>query len=535
MKKLIALLLAIVMVISLVACGGDTDSQPTAEGTEAAEATEATKVTEAAESLTNAERYPLDTNTTLRVLFTDDGTGETVVSELWEEVTGVTTEVLSWSNEQLLTALAAGDIPDAIVLPWDLSKNVVYEYGQAGKFIDFSQYLNQMPNLSAMIEKYPEIMDICTYPDGGMYSLPKIQWTPTAQGNVLYIRTDVMEELGWEEAPATTDEFLQFIKEAQAKYGAEDPEFVAFHCRDNSYMRWNTTSAISTYFFPSFGELIETGLTLDSEGNVVLGAATEQYKHYLEFMNEVWESGAFETEIYTLDATAGRATIEEFHSAVSSGTHAGKSDASVEYGQNDVTVLEPLTSEYQTEKQWMKAATVNYVGCVGSTNCEDIDTLIQWLDSFYAPESDPLNEEGTVWGTSFFIGELGVHWSRDEEAKTYENISGGTVGYTTANGTGEFGYVNSGSIYVKAYGTLTKLLPYAVEKSGIDNLTLSEDDQDTYADIWTDLETYISQMHGKFITGEEDIEVGWDAYIKNLEKMDLPELLEIYQNAYDTK
>ena len=82
---------------------------------------------------------------------------------------------------------------------------------------------------------------------------------------------------------------------------------------------------------------------------------------------------------------------------------------------------------------------------------------------------------------------------------------------------------------------MTKLLPYAVGKSGLENLTLSADDQDTYADIWTDLDTYISQMHGKFITGEEDIEAGWDAYITNLEKMGLAEVLDIYQNVYDNK
>ena len=49
------------------------------------------------------------------------------------------------------------------------------------------------------------------------------------------------------------------------------------------------------------------------------------------------------------------------------------------------------------------------------------------------------------------------------------------------------------------------------------------------------MNTYIGQMHGKFISGEEDIEAGWDAYIKNLEKMGLEELLEIYQNTIDAK
>lgn len=84
-------------------------------------------------------------------------------------------------------------------------------------------------------------------------------------------------------------------------------------------------------------------------------------------------------------------------------------------------------------------------------------------------------------------------------------------------------------------GTLVNCLPYAVEKSGVTNLTLSEDDQDTYSDCWTDIDNYISQMTAKFITGEEDLEAGWAAYLSNLEKMGLDEVLEIYQNTYDGK
>ena len=96
-------------------------------------------------------------------------------------------------------------------------------------------------------------------------------------------------------------------------------------------------------------------------------------------------------------------------------------------------------------------------------------------------------------------------------------------------------YVPEGYLHVKGQGTLDNCLPYAVPASGLDTLTLSEDAQDDYADIWADMESYISEMHGKFISGEEDIESGWDAYIKNLEKMGLADLLEIYQNAYNAK
>jgi len=528
MKKLIALLLALVMVLSLAACAGDTpptegnDPQPT----QGEEHVTTPAPTDPPAPLTNAERYPLETDTVLRIVWTDDGVDVTDASALWEEVTGVKTETLTWNNEQLMTSLASGDIPDALWRAWNMSRDKVYEYGAAGKFLDFSKHLDKMPNLSRLIEEYPEIMDVCTYPDGAMYSLPCVIWSNTGQGNLFYIRTDMLAEMGWDHTPATTDEFLTFIKEAQAKYGADNPEFKALHPYTKNYMRWNAVNSLCYTLFPSFGDLIEPGLTLDSNDKVTLGVATEQYKHYLEFMHEIWESGAFETEVYTLDSAAAKASIQAGNCAISIGTTV--TDGSI------IDVLEPLTSEYQSEKRWAKNSLVSFSPSVVSASCKDLDTVLAWFDSFYAQEDDPLTADGTVWGYSISKGRLGVHWTKDDESMTWTSGESYSNYGTTLYG-GNFTYAPTNSLRVKGTGTNEHLLPYAVQVSGLTALTLSEDDSDTYADIWTDMENYISQMHSKFITGEEDIEAGWDAYLKNLEKMGLEELLDIYQRTYDAK
>lgn len=104
-----------------------------------------------------------------------------------------------------------------------------------------------------------------------------------------------------------------------------------------------------------------------------------------------------------------------------------------------------------------------------------------------------------------------------------------------SNGVGDFLHAPTTSLKIKGEGTLNNLYPYHVLSKAVTSIALSEDDQDTFADIWGDMNTYIGQMHGKFISGEEDIEAGWAAYMKNLEKMGLEELLEIYQNTIDAK
>lgn len=527
MKKLLALLLALVIIMGLVACTPEDEN----EG-ERVTISIPPDVLETPNRV-NADFYPLNTDTTLRVLFTEDGMGETDASLLWEKVTGVNLEHLTWTNEQMLTCLAAGDIPDAIVMPWDFDKSTVYEFAVAGKLLDFSKHLKKMPNLCALIREYPEILEACAYPDGGMYSLPKVGWNNTYQSNLMYIRTDMMEELGWEKAPATTDELLQFVKEAQAKYGATNPDFIAFMPQNNTYMAWNGMNTLSSTLFSSFGELVETALTVNKDGEVVLGAATEQYRRYLEFMNQLWNSGAFATEIYTMDSTAGRATVQKGNCAVSLGTHA--KEGAFSDGIIAVDVLAPLTSRYQSNKQWMKKSEVSFRACVASANCEDLDTLLAWLDSFYAPESNPLNKEGTVFGDSIVWGELGKNFDKNDDEKSWSQ-SGMYTNYYDAlllQSVSHYLPEKSSDLYYKAKGTVENLLPYAKEGANLDYIALTPTQQDNYNDIWIDLEKYISQMHGKFITGQESIETGWINYLNQLNKMGLDDVLEIYQNAYD--
>ncbi|HBP39204.1 MAG TPA: ABC transporter substrate-binding protein, partial [Clostridiales bacterium] len=51
----------------------------------------------------------------------------------------------------------------------------------------------------------------------------------------------------------------------------------------------------------------------------------------------------------------------------------------------------------------------------------------------------------------------------------------------------------------------------------------------------TAIKSYLQEMTAKFITGESDIETGWDSYLSELEEIGLDNMLAIYQAAYDDK
>lgn len=548
MKKILAMILALAMILSLAACGAST-VEPKA--TDPAPAATQPKETEPVVQVpqTNAERYPLSSDKSFDIvagsdIFGDDG--ETVITAAMEKATGVDIDWSFLTAEQIQLALTGKDLPDAIFQYASImDKATMYEYGQGGYFVNFMDYLDIMPNFSAVIEANPEALKVVQNEDGSVYCLPSLTVTSTGFNNLLFYRTDMMKAAGWEKAPATTDEFIQFVKDLQEHYGKDDPDFIAVNAYAANRMGWST-KRIMSYFFPAFGELLLTEMTVDSNGKVVLGAATEQYKHLLEFMNELWETGAFNTNIYSQEATASQALAAGDHVAIVT-DHNGHTAE----GYANMSVLAPLTSEYYTTQHWYKAPSCSWgrINAI-STQCEDIETMVKWFDAWYAPATDPLNEEGSLYAITPWLGEIGVDHSLDDATGIYtelahEGIEMGkflasesfqTALYSGYEG-GLFPYSSApvNGVGVKGQGTINNLWPYAETPFDLTTLVLTQDETDTYNDAWTDINAYITESTAKFITGEEDIATGWENFVKDLEKMGLQDVIDVYQAAYDRK
>jgi putative aldouronate transport system substrate-binding protein len=547
MKKILALILALAMILSLAACGKPAE-QPPVETQPATPDTQPVETEpEVQEPQKNVDRYPLQSDKTFDVvsgsdIFGDDG--ETVITQAMQKATGVDIDWSFMTAEQVQLALTGKDLPDAIFQYASLlDKATMYEYGQGGYFVNFMDYLDIMPNFSAVIEANPNALKVVQNEDGSVYCLPTLTVTSTGFNNLLYYRTDMMKAAGWEKAPATTDEFIQFVTDLQAHYGANDPEFIAVNAYAANRMGWST-KRIMSYFFPAFGELLLTELTVDSQGNVVLGAATEQYKHLLEFMNELWNSGAFNTNIYSQEATASQALAAGDHVAIVT-DHNGHTPE----GYANMSILAPLTSEYYTTQHWYKSPSCSWgrINAI-SAQCEDIETMVKWFDAWYAPATDPLNAEGTLYAITPWLGEIGVDHALDEATGIYTELEheGIEMGKFLASesfqislysgyegGLFPFSSAPTNGVGVKGQGTINNLWPYAETPFDLNSLVLTEDESDTYNDAWTDINAYIVESTAKFITGDADIAAEWDNYIAELESMGLQDVIDVYQAAYD--
>lgn len=540
MKKLFALLLAVCIVVSMFAgCGNQTTKETEANATKAPSNEEQNTATEAQVSrsdLTNMDVYPLDVDDD--VVFNvvayamDMDTNETYIAKLWEEVTGVKINYLDWTQEQYTIALRDNDLPDACYRNYGLDKAGAYEMGQAGKLVNFMDYLDIMPNLAKYLEAYPAAKLAATNEDGSMYCLPTVISTAGSQPNLVYVRTDMAEAAGWTTMPTTVDELLQMALDIQETYSdVEGFHAMNFKCG----IEFDYDKSIAETFLPCFGELVDGGLTADRSGNVVYAPATEQYKHYLEWFNKVWESGAFATEFYADDgtmATAARSNDLIAIDIISSGWSVDNFDS----GNMELVILEPLTSEYWSEQHWKQRQQGAFHSSWISTSCQDIETMCKWFDSFFATEDDPIAEG--VWSISTWLGVYGTDWVCETEGSTgytaINSLGGGdTIYYPFLGDTEYYLDAENNAFSIKCAGTMNNLRPYAELAPIVKQLPLSVDDQDTADSKMADIYKYTNEMIAKFVTGETDIEEGWDSYVSTLEKMGINDVTSIYQTYYN--
>ena len=545
-KKLIALLLALVLCVgTLAACNSDPKetTQATTKATEGTTAATTAATTEATEPapLTNAERYPIDFDGTLTCVSGNAKAAELVFWQNWETWTGVDVEWITTAKEQTpLLFLDEKNMPDMFFQASGVSVAQVNEYGQSGLLINYMDYLDKLPNIAARYAEDPMLFDAVKDAEGNVYTLTYYCDTMTMPSNLFYVRTDMTKKAGIEELPTTVEGFLEMCATLKEYY--KDVEgYVPMASNGAASMAYN--NAYSNFFFPAFGELMQAGITTNADWTEIeVGFATEQFKNYISFMHTLYAEGYMDPDCFVNESATTKAMTNE--GKVTMHPHATQlSKDHFESGELDFQVMPAMTSQYQSEARW--ALPNNYIqGCyMISSTCSDLDAALAFMDALYSVQEDPLNEEGTVWGLSIWIGEMGVNFTVDEESGKYVNLV--PEGYDAATwsavkGSGSGAYLawpyveDSGTgLMKKAEGYQKILRPDGVKILYTTLLKLTEDEQETYNDVWTDINNKVTEMNAAFITGQADIEAEWDNYIKSLYDMGLQDVIDVYQAALD--
>ena len=215
-KKLLALLLALVLCVgTLAACSSEPQetTQSTVKATDGTTAaTEGTTENNEPAELRNTDIYPLSSEHTFTLATARPDPEATVNWGLVLDTVGIDYEWRITAAEQTsLLFVDEKSMPDIFWYTSGMSNDQIKDYGKAGLLVNLREYLDIMPNLSAAIEKYPNLLDIVVDENGDFYQLPGYKYELAGASAFFYIRTDHTKAAGWEELPTTVEDFLLML------------------------------------------------------------------------------------------------------------------------------------------------------------------------------------------------------------------------------------------------------------------------------------------------------------------------------------
>lgn len=537
LKRLLSLGMAAVMMAGvLTSCGGGEASSAASGSATSAESTNVNPVGE----------YPIVKEPiTFKIMGRKDpgapDWSELEVFKRLSEITNINfefeiSESGTWT-EQKNIALVGGEYGDIILRDDQQATTDEETYGPQGIFLDLTELIDQYaPNIKAMMEKYPDVKAAMTSLDGKIYGLPYVFHTATVQGHTGFFSEEWMNNVGIDKVPETTDELYEMLKafkEQDANGNGDPDDEIPFTCV-------GLTTTVRDLLIPAFTGLPDgLSFNLDDDGNVVYAPATEGYKAFLEYANKLYSEGLLDPEFSTQTSQQWQAKVMANQCGVYSGSPTSL-DPSTTAQQLS---LPPLTSP-TNDKKVVKQPLYLYPGRAFITDkCSDPVAAIRLLDMFYATEENAV--EG-FYGTTLFAGWEGEHWQYTDDTKTaYEWIAPitgfGDINQTVSvnmelPGLLEFEATPVGSPLMEMKCEQVKLMQepyYNLDNAFPTNARFTAEESERGNVIENDLYNQVVMMTTKFITGDADIESGWQDYLDSLEQIGLSELIEIKEAAME--
>lgn len=549
-KRILAMLLAVSMVVMAAGCGGgasrESDSAEPETQQSASEAVEQV-LSEAQEGASEyVLTYPIvDEPITVTGLVVGRDTSVSDSRIVWDkvsEITGINIEWINIDEESLSTYLAGNDWPDFFHTD-NLTTSQINDYGiVGGRFVNYLDYLDIMPNLAKTYKDYPETLATSMQLNGEVYNLFTVNGksSTSTSGARPHVRLDVLEAAGITELPTTVDELYDQLVILKEKNG--EPGMVLD-------TRFNV--GMVPMLFGAFGTLNNLNFDDDGTGKVVYSPVMEQTKHYYEFLHKLYEEELMNREWLTLDTTALNQLAKSVKVAYITGDAAQMlSEEDLGGNWDNLGVLAPLTSEYDSTQTL--AGYVNYRAVAGmyiNKDSEYVEELCKMFDIAFATEE--VVEGSGLYGQTFVTGFEGKDWIMNDD-NTYEQIVPDSFGSFSeyqeqalrwrdlgrADALGTAITATPGNAQTRQKGYVENVIPYQItehifpsDTTGI--LKFTEDEQYVIDNKFGDISLYVEEMKAKFISGAADIETEWDAYVDTCNQMGLEEVLEVYQASYN--
>ncbi len=463
-------------------------------------------------------------------------------------------------GEQVGIRITGGDLPDALQAV-GFSNYDLGRYGRGGTFIDLTPYVTDpeiMPNLSAILEKYPKIKAAITQDDGKIYGLPAAEMMGTAATGAAedysihsiqqfsMINKAWLDDLGLD-VPETVEELkaaLQAFKDndmAHKMYGADPGSTIPMSFGFDEWC-WGQNIFYAPFGLTNWSDVcMDLRLTKDKE--VVFDCVSDEYRDAITYYHDWYADGLIDVEVFSQEANQylakgaqgylGVATWWEINEMM--GEHAA-----------DYVYLPPLKGPDGKCTVYIKSAgsAVNSGQLSITKDCKSPVNLLKFYDQWYTGENVMQLQYGPI-GVYFNEekDDQGLYVSiTDEEARAKYNKSAGELKST-------YEVAGPKLILSEYYTNVFHMEDRAMQRlEDLQNFWFKYVDDFTYypvdcvftkeelddLDLYRpDFESHVREQEALWLRDGGPTDAEWEAYKQDLvDTYGMNQLLEVYQNAY---
>jgi len=578
MKKIIAMLLALVMILGLAACSQTETPAGTTEPKPSATTPATTEAPETTEPALDLSALPLvePGSVTMTIGVQQNATVLDYVDNYFtkyiEEQTGVKLDFVFFSSDaaeakQQLNLMIAGNekLPD--IIQKVLDDNLRAELGADGYLVDQSEYLDTLWYYGkkhfdvATEEEKAFFWNKAKDPDSGaIYAYPSLGYTTGSTDVVSFhaaINSTFAKKFNMDPAEIDTiDELHDYLYKAvhEDGNGNGEKDEIGLVYRQKGYRANAELWIINAYVYCHDSYFFNA-----TNGKLWVPYTTDEYRQAMITMNNWYKEELISPLAYSVASDAEmKALVEtpDCYKVAAFGGHPSLVCSADVLIANDYTNFIPLQDEtgkggYGPINERTGMNKIMHI----TSDCENPDVafrLIDFLVSDYAMKVARYGEEGYGWeyidGKALGVKDLegnwagfkilNDEWSKETKQTWHQGCGGFGVAASQAEGLNSYGEVwdtTPGNRLLLNMGNLRNMLAAGVPDEVVYSLFYNAEESETVSEVSGLLLDYIRAARAEFVTGVKDPsnDADWDAYLAEMDKIGLQDYLEAAQSAYD--
>lgn len=508
MRKLTVFVLVLAMCISFAACSKDSGTSAATGSTPATAST-----TPAPTSTPPADtRIFANQDVTLSIMVPDDPTRP--YKEDWfskkaiEEKTNVKLNPMlvesssSKYNDKFNLLVASNELPD-IVFQYNSKQGNIYAL--QGAFANVENYFPIAPNYKKFIESEQSYAKQLLASDGKLYSFAVKGQGAGNRINWIY-RKDIFEKNNLT-PPKTPDELYAVAKKLKDLY-------------PDSYPITSRKVGGIDYYCTSWGPQDYTYYDFDKKV-FKFGPIQPEYKTFLEFYNKLISDKLAPPDVLTINANTWIDMLVQSKAFITV-DYVGRMDTIGESGK-------AINPEFELAYMPPINGVINFyatdLSCIFvSAKSKNVENAIKLLDWYYSDEAVELLSWGKE-GETYKVVNGNREFMETDISKAYGLYKSG------------FGALFDENAIISRWGEQGKLATkegpkYELKCNPIVYMQLTEAENEVIATVGGDINKYKAENVALFVLGQKSFSE-WDSYVKEIEKMGVAKMLEVYTKAFE--